>query len=474
MQSPEEQFTVDILADHGSVSGEVTYLDSGKYRVDFSVLKAGSYQVHVKTGGTDIYCGLGEEKKCSPFILSVLPGATLPSNCEAKSLSNPVDSLVEARAGEIGKVHLQTQDALGNNRIIGGDDVVARFQSMANPNILYRGNVVDRNDGSYLVTYSIPLAGNFLVSIRIGGEAVKYCVDPSGGRCALEDDLYLHVIHREQHGVSTTLAEEGGLSGLSNAIVGVETGFLIESRDKFGNLRSGSSTPHLDRSGDGMSDAFLVSFAGPSGNTVVTSTAVEFLNCLDSSIPGYFRLSYGGKVSEDIPHDFSAAAMQVVLSSMHDNGSNPSSVQVSRSTVNGNYRWSMTFVDHLKLWSQHPLSVLPGSDGFSSVSDNLSVAKQSAAGIYPVRYTLWEKGTYELSVFSAATLVSGSSYTVEVANGSPQASSSSALGIGLEVGIAGEESSVEVRIRDRRQSEIQSISHCFVRWIIGNSQRGQN
>ena len=70
VQSPEEQFTVDIVSDHGSVSGEVKYLDSGKYRVDFSVLKAGSYQVHVKTGGTDIYCGLGKEKKCSPFTLS--------------------------------------------------------------------------------------------------------------------------------------------------------------------------------------------------------------------------------------------------------------------------------------------------------------------------------------------------------------------------------------------------------------------
>jgi hypothetical protein len=77
---------------------------------------------------------------------------------------------------------------------------------------------------------------------------------------------------------------------------------------------------------------------------------------------------------------------------MDDNGSIPSSVQVSRSTVNGNYQQNMTFVDHLKLWWQHPLSVLLGSDRFSSVSDNLLVAKQSAAGIYPVCYTLWEKG----------------------------------------------------------------------------------
>ena len=197
MQSPEEQFTVDIVAalqklapsktegieiECGSVSGVVTYLENGKYRVDYYVLKAGSYQVHVKTGGTDIFCGLGEENKCSLFPLTVLPGAILASNCEVESSFNPVDSLVEARAGDIGKVFLQAKDAFGNNRVVGGDDVIARFQSVANPDIQYRGNVVDRQDGSYLVTYSIPLAGSFLVSITLGGEVVKYCVGPSGER----------------------------------------------------------------------------------------------------------------------------------------------------------------------------------------------------------------------------------------------------------------------------------------------------
>lgn len=45
VQSPEEQFTVDIVGSHGSVSGDVIYMSSGQYRVDYTVLKAGSYQV---------------------------------------------------------------------------------------------------------------------------------------------------------------------------------------------------------------------------------------------------------------------------------------------------------------------------------------------------------------------------------------------------------------------------------------------
>jgi hypothetical protein len=44
-----------------------------------------------------------------------------------------------------------------------------------------------------------------------------------------------------------------------------------------------------------------------------------------------------------------------------------------------------------------------------------------------------------------------------VANGTPQALLSSAFGIGLEGGTAGEESSFEGRIRDSSQLKIQSI-----------------
>ena len=474
-QSPEEQFTVEIIGSHGAVSGDVVYLNSGMYRVDYSVLKAGTYQVHVKTGGTDIYCGLGEKNKCSPFALTVLPGATLASNSEAESSFDPVDNLVEARAGDTGKIFLQAKDAFGNNRKLGGDDVSAKFQSSLNPDIQYRGNVLDRSDGSYAISYSIPLSGDYIVSITLNGEPVQYCTGPNGERwdsrfydgirvyaspsfCSLDDSLTLNVIHRHIHGMSSTLIEEDGLSGLSNAVVGVQTGFVIESRDKFGNLRTGSSTSNIAESGDGMSDAFLVTFVSPSGRTTMTSSAVQLLTCSDSSITGYFRLSYGGSVSTDIPHDISATAMQIVLSVMHGQQIGVSSVEVHRNLdESGNYQWIITFIDHLDLWSEYPLVVLPGSDGFSAVADVLSVQKTASSGRYPIKYILWEKGTYDLSVYSGSTLVTGSSYTVEVINNLPLPSSSSAHGLGLQVGIAGEQSSFEVQVKDDRQSEIQSI-----------------
>eukprot|EP00804_Cyclotella_cryptica_P021433 CCRYP_005783-RA/>CCRYP_005783-RA protein AED:0.00 eAED:0.00 QI:831/1/1/1/1/1/3/2372/6166 len=473
VQTPEEQFTVEITGTHGSMSGDVTYMSSGQYRVDFIVLKAGTYQVHVKTGGTDIYCGLGEEQKCSPFTLTVLPGATLPSNCEAESSFNPVDNLVEARAGDTGKIYVQAKDAFGNNRRTGGDEIVAKFKSLAHPEIQYRAHILDRGDGSYVISYSIPLAGHYLVSIQVNGEPVKYCIGPSGERwdsrhydgkrvysspsfCSLNEKLTLSVIHRDIHGLSSTLANEPGSSGLSHAIVGVETSFVVESRDKFGNLRSGSSTTNIPESGDGMSDAFLVTLVSPTGHTTITSSAIQTLSCSDSSVYGYFRLSYGGRVSSDIPHDISGPAMQVILSAMHWQHSHDP-IEVDRDDEAGKYRWKITFKDHLDLWSSDPLAVLPGSDDFSAVSDVMVVTKDASSGVYPIRYKLWEKGTYELTVFSGATLVSGSSFSVEVTNGVPQASSSFAYGLGLQTGVAGFESLVEVQVRDRRQAEIQSI-----------------
>jgi len=54
----------------------------------------------------------------------------------------------------------------------------------------------------------------------------------------------------------------------------------------------------------------------------------------------------------------------------------------------------------------------------------------------------YRKGTHKLSIISATTLVSGSSYTSkwQLEPLKHHRHSSSALGIGLEVGIAGEES----------------------------------
>jgi hypothetical protein len=78
---------------------------------------------------------------------------------------------------------------------------------------------------------------------------------------------------------------------------------------------------------------------------------VQILESSDSSVSGYFRLTYGGQISSDLPHDISGPAMQTVLSSLHGKQMQASSVEVNRGeNGNGNYQWRVTFVDHLDLW----------------------------------------------------------------------------------------------------------------------------
>lgn len=406
------------------MSATVTYENEGRYRVEYTAVKAGDYKVHVKTGGNHIYCGLGEENKCSPFDMKVVSGPTVASMCEAESFSY-LDSLVEAMAGETGKIFLQAKDAYGNNRKTGGDNIVAMFYNVNKINMQYRGNALDHDNGSYTVTYSIPIAGFYRVSIKIGNESVRYCVAPTGDLwnvreydgvhvyvpptfCLDEIEAPLEVIHHDLHASSSTVVEASDI-GLTAATVGVEAHFVIESRDKFGNVRVGSNTPHISSYSDGQSDAFLVTLSGPQGYKVTTSSAIQVIECLNSSIFGTFRLSLGGTTSLELPHNVSAATMQVALTTLYYP---PVSVEVQQTLSETNHVWTVTFLSHLELWSS--FAVEPPRDGNAVVSSIMTITRLCADGFYPVRYTLWKKGLYELAITSGNVQVSESTYSIEV------------------------------------------------------------
>lgn len=45
-----------------------------------------------------------------------------------------------------------------------------------------------------------------------------------------------------------------------------------------------------------------------------------------------------------------------------------------------------------------PMQVIAGSDGSTYISDMAVVTKDAAGGVYPMRYTLWYRGTYVMNV----------------------------------------------------------------------------
>ena len=359
MASPADQFSVNIVVGSGgssagdgdgdggsmTVSGDVEYIGNGQYKVQYVIPKAGDYQVSVRTvDGQHIFCGMGEENKCSPFALSVRPGETVTTVSEATSRALSADGIVSATAGVSGIIDVQAKDAYGNHQNQGGDDFIALFVSADDENVMYRGVVEDGGDGTYTVTYAIPISGDYHVHVGIG--------DGSGeGQRVQQNVDTLRVGHAKLNGGGSVVTD------ISDAVVGVESGITIESRDAYGNLRTSEND-----------DVFIATLIGPGGYTVNATSS-------------------GG--------------------------------------ING---------------------------------------------IYPIRYTLYYKGVYELTVRTAAAdadggggsddggeVVSGSTYTVNVEPGEVSAASSTAYGSGLRGGRAGDEATFYIQARDVAQPTIQII-----------------
>jgi hypothetical protein len=352
--SPADQFSVDIVGSGGgssssstTISGHVEYIGNGQYKVQYVVPKAGNYHVSVKTGdGQHIFCGLGEENKCSPFPLTVRPGATVPAMSEATSRALSADGIVSATAGINGIIDVQAKDAYGNSQEEGGDDFIALFTSADDNNVMYRGVVEDGGDGSYAITYSIPISGDYQVYVGIGG-AGGSSDGGQGGQQVQQNAYTLRVGHAGLNGGGSVVTD------ISDAVAGVESGIIVESRDAYGNLRT-----------DNHDDVFVATLIGPGGYTVNATSS-------------------GG--------------------------------------ING---------------------------------------------IYPIRYKLYYKGVYDLTVRTAAAVdsdggggevVSGSTYTVTVEPGEVSAVSSSAFGSGLSGGRAGDEAEFYIQARDVAQPTIQLI-----------------
>lgn len=367
----------------------------------------------VRTGGHDIYCGNGEEEKCSPFDLTVFPGPVVPERCEVESSTGEKDYLVKALAGETGKIYLQTKDAFGNNQIGGGKTIIVLFISNTNIEIRYRGNVQDFQNGTYAITYSIPLAGQYTVDIEIEGGSPIFCVglqnipwysrtyngiNPYSPPSTCQNQKpFLSVEHGPFHAPSSTVVNFENKSGLTSATVGIESGFAIEARDKFGNIRLSDGEDNVD--------VFIVSFDHSSGTTYTTSTAMQAIRyngCNPDA--GYFRLKIGESITDAMPYDVSAESLERIIADTK-NPSIVTRVTKTGSTTEG--EWVITFLSHFDAWSQSSIDLIENE------SSCLTSYKFASNGVYPVHYTLWKTGLYELRVLSRNN-EPVSSHTVEV------------------------------------------------------------
>ena len=482
------------------------YVGSGLFSASYIPVHAGAYSVRIQLGQRDILCGLGEvTPPCSPFSLLVTPGKTVAEKSEAESPSHEkMDYLREAVAGEFGYFYIQAKDSYGNNQVVGGDTFTATFSLSTNKSIVFSGKVEDGGGGTYTVRYTLPLVGTYNVnvtSMNSSGFARPVSVCTAAIAPFVFDRIYdgvrpynspsfcssvsLHqikVVHGQFSALSSTYSAYGN-SSLSQVVANSVGSFVISSRDVFGNLRVGEGTSHFIGYGSGSDDYFLVDFnysggfdmskgdgmrdeTRQSGNVLYrTSSAVDEL-VSTAVTPGYFRLSFGARMTLDIAYDVSASALENILEALHDYRLD---VRVTRYEPTATTRkWSITFLTMLDIWQSAPdagpnlssrLTAHPPSTPKLSAAffNSLSILRLGSKGLYPVTFTLHRAGTYTMRITSNGVDITGSPRLISVSDGPVDPTASVAMGQGLVGGVAGELLTVRVQAMDTRVPAVQSL-----------------
>ncbi|KAJ0394774.1 hypothetical protein ATCC90586_000434 [Pythium insidiosum] len=280
---------------------EPEYLGNGQYRVQYLPGVSGTYQLSIQTlDGSEIQCGRGQSAACSPFAVTISPGATTPQTSQALGVATStygvLDPLVEAVAGEAATFLIQARDTYGNARWTAGDDPFETTLVLTTDrSVAYRSSVLRvagaATFGRYEVQYSVPRAGTYELQSTLRKAPILMCPTGVVAACLpLGSPSVLKVVHSALHAPSSTV-DDTATSALSTAVSSRATTFTVYARDAFGNLRIGDRTAHSVSTGDGRSDAFLATLAGP--ETVTTSSAVQVLESADQQFAGVFALSFG-------------------------------------------------------------------------------------------------------------------------------------------------------------------------------------
>jgi uncharacterized protein YpmB len=492
---PNDLLSVTLTQTEGAgYYASLEYVGPGLFKASYLPLKSGSYDLSIKMGGYDIYCGLGGTLKCSPFALTVSPGSTVPTMSEAESPSDESsDYLVEAVAGQFGYFYIQARDAFGNNQNKGGDAFLVKFTSKTDSDYQYQATVDDHGDGTYTARYTIPIAFSYNVYITLKSsegweESLLSCVSAttpfifsryydgitaysSPSFCALDQATSLKVVHNDLDPHSCTYDETDALS-LSVATVGIANFFFVESRDAFGNLRRGENTTDFTGYGDGTSDYFLAEFEqAETGDKVTVSSAIDYIvaaNIDNTTTNQYFRLSFGGRTTDDIISGVSAGGLEAILESLFDYQLNVMVTKtfLVKSTVT--FTWAVQFLNMLDVWQSAPdfgsvtssrLTLVAPFSSTESTSfySSMTISREMTHGIYPISFSLWHTGSYTVRITNKGVDVQGSPLTIVVSNGDLSADASVAYGTGLEGGVAGEPVIVNIQAKDTRQAAVQYL-----------------
>lgn len=186
------------------------------------------------------------------------------------------------------------------------------------------------------------------------------------------------------------------------------------------------------------------------------------LSLLLAADGGSFALSWDGVRSEALPWDAEPSALRVLMGGLH---SPPREVAVTEEAAPpaGGRRLTLTMLEGPPgggTWDPATSLTVDGSGlrlGSGSGSANLTGAGPGG-GVYELRYTLFQAGTWALAITTAGYPTAASPWNVSVGVGMLHASSSTVEGPALAVGgAAGDALTFTVSARDRRAYEEQAV-----------------
>lgn len=128
------------------------------HKVYYSIAVCGMYRLHI---------GLRHQAlpvPGSPFTLTVTPGQAHAISTELPKSQLPLRGVVGVEEGEGCRVRLYARDKMGNQCTSGGAKIVCNCTSQS-----VNAEVLDQNDGSYILQWSSKDSGVFEVSVTIDG-----------------------------------------------------------------------------------------------------------------------------------------------------------------------------------------------------------------------------------------------------------------------------------------------------------------
>ena len=152
----------NAVAANASASCVLRNADEGTFEVSVTAYDAGAYTLNITIDGD---------------VAATRSGiAFVPSRSRADKSAAVGGGVQTVEAGATGDFVVTSRDAFGNDRDVGGDDVVARVvPDASSPTVrITETTVQDNGDGTYAVTYvAPPTVGAFDLEVTLGGERVS-------------------------------------------------------------------------------------------------------------------------------------------------------------------------------------------------------------------------------------------------------------------------------------------------------------